>query len=39
MAQLGQEELDIFVGELSQLVAEDIVDPNVVGISTAQDEC
>lgn len=39
MAQLGKEELDILVGELAQLIAEDIVDPNVVGVSTAQDRC
>lgn len=39
MAQLGEEELDILVGELAQLVAENIVDPNVVGVSTGQDRC
>lgn len=32
MAELWQEELDVFVGESAELVAEDIVDPNVVGI-------
>ncbi len=36
MAELGEEEFDILVGELAQLGAEDIVDANVVGISTSE---
>lgn len=39
MAQLGEEELDILVGELAKLIAQDIVDSNMVGVSTARDRC
>lgn len=35
MAKLRQEEFDVLVGELPELVAEDIVNPDMVGIATA----
>jgi hypothetical protein len=36
VAQLGQEELDVLVGELAELVAEHIVDADVIRIPPAQ---
>lgn len=34
VAQLGEEKLDVLVGELAQLVAEHMVDASVVSIAT-----
>lgn len=35
MAELWQEELDVLVGKLPKLIAEDIVYSDMVGIATA----
>jgi hypothetical protein len=38
MAELWEEEFDVLVGELSQLVAEDIVNAHMVGIAATGKE-
>ena len=35
MAELGEEELDVLVGKLPELVAQDIVNAYMVGVSSA----
>ncbi len=39
MAELREEELNVLVGKLSELVAKNIVDAHMVGITTEWTEC
>jgi hypothetical protein len=37
VAELGQEELDLFVGELSQLRAEDVMNSDMIRVSSVEE--